>query len=558
MPWLGLLTFVAIWNLLPAAEGLEVSTESMRYQARGPVAVRDVVVVAVDDRTNQAWSSLPKVAWPAPLAEILDRVVADGARAVALDFVFEFDTDAYLGELGSSEEPIGRLASSLRQLPDRIFLAAGNVTNVVPALFSGDPPVPLVSADPIVDPGGRVVAAPRLDSAYRPSLPGMAAALVRSYGTRSIAINYSVGRVPVVSAEEVRLGNFKPGTFTNKMVLVGETYAGSQDLHPTPLGQEMHGVLIHAEAVATLTGNRELVRLSPLLSGALTLALAAPFVPLAWRTHPVQYGLVATLAAVGYGAATQWAFSVHYWVLPVLGPVGAMLLACPLCVYLPRWATEARERQWARERWGQMVSVPFRERIEANRRAGRGDWGTLEAAFLFLDVEGFSKATLEEPDQGVIIARLNKLFPVVVEVLESHGGAVLQFTGDGLSALFEASSDRPLGAAKEQALTAALEIIDRTGPGSGHWSVRMGLAAGPVQLALIGSEGRSQMTTYGEAINMAARMEQAGKKLSPRRRLVVTADFGETVVGLERVFEPASLALDGWPEPVRVLGLVEG
>ncbi len=82
--------------------------------------------------------------------------------------------------------------------------------------------------------------------------------------------------------------------------------------------------------------------------------------------------------------------------------------------------------------------------------------------------------------------------------------------------------------------------------------VRIGLGFGQVTLALIGSEHRKQMTLYGEAVNLAARLEAAGKDPAIQSPLVVSDDYAEAIQVLDLPFEAVRYLPKGWSEPQRV------
>jgi len=87
--------------------------------------------------------------------------------------------------------------------------------------------------------------------------------------------------------------------------------------------------------------------------------------------------------------------------------------------------------------------------------------------------------------------------------------------------------------------------------------VRIGLSSGETTLALIGSENRQQMTLYGEAVNLAARLEAVGKEPDIQSRLVVSERYAEAARACGRRFESGRKLLKGWDAPTEFLFLVE-
>ena len=150
------------------------------------------------------------------------------------------------------------------------------------------------------------------------------------------------------------------------------------------------------------------------------------------------------------------------------------------------------------------------------------------AAILVMDIAGFTAYSAgRAPDE--VIDRLNGFLAGCAEVVSSHDGVVIQFTGDGLMASFGTPLD---SAAPERAAIAASRGLLGEAEAAG-FSIRIGLAAGMVASGSIGSSSRQAFTVYGDTVNRAARLEAHGKALG-RAVLMDTAVAGHAGEGLER------------------------
>jgi adenylate cyclase len=93
-------------------------------------------------------------------------------------------------------------------------------------------------------------------------------------------------------------------------------------------------------------------------------------------------------------------------------------------------------------------------------------------------------------------------------VLGRHGGHANKFIGDGLLGVFGAPEAHPDHA--DRALAAALEIAvsvrERYGT---RLRIGIGLNSGTVVAGTIGGGGRIEFTVIGDAVNTAARVEEA-------------------------------------------------
>ena len=137
---------------------------------------------------------------------------------------------------------------------------------------------------------------------------------------------------------------------------------------------------------------------------------------------------------------------------------------------------------------------------------------TGDATILFADLAGFT-ALSERLRPEDIVEMLNAYFSVLVEIVERHGGVVTQFQGDAVLATFNVPLADPDHA--RQALKCADEIqrtiIGRDFAGT-RLACRIGVNTGQVVAGNVGAEGRMNYTVHGDAVNLAARLEQLNKE----------------------------------------------
>jgi len=137
-------------------------------------------------------------------------------------------------------------------------------------------------------------------------------------------------------------------------------------------------------------------------------------------------------------------------------------------------------------------------------------------AILFADVRSFT-ALSERMSPYDVIYFLNRYFHLTSNVIESYGGYVDNYMGDGLMALF-GHDDAPDAAFR--AVSAALTMLEEVEKRSRHFeelygvSVRIGVGIhqGNVVVGMIGAGERQRMTVIGDAVNFASRIEAANKK----------------------------------------------
>ena len=133
------------------------------------------------------------------------------------------------------------------------------------------------------------------------------------------------------------------------------------------------------------------------------------------------------------------------------------------------------------------------------------------ATILYSDLEAFTSIVEDMPPIQVV-QMLNEYFPAVIEPINRHGGVVNQFQGDAMLVTFNVPVEDPHHA--DEAVKAACEIQEvvknRTFAGV-SLRTRIGINTGPVIAGNVGSGDRINYTVHGDAVNVAARLEQLNK-----------------------------------------------
>jgi class 3 adenylate cyclase len=130
----------------------------------------------------------------------------------------------------------------------------------------------------------------------------------------------------------------------------------------------------------------------------------------------------------------------------------------------------------------------------------------------FSDIAGFSTWSLGKP--AVEIAKLARtLQSVQIDLIRSLGGTIDKLMGDGLMAFWfidtaERRKTHSL-AAIDCALQAATSVASVVKDAGANLDIRIGLHAGDVAFGDFGARERIAVTILGQAVNLAARYEQA-------------------------------------------------
>ncbi|MEX0880926.1 MAG: adenylate/guanylate cyclase domain-containing protein [Thermoanaerobaculia bacterium] len=150
---------------------------------------------------------------------------------------------------------------------------------------------------------------------------------------------------------------------------------------------------------------------------------------------------------------------------------------------------------------------------DASATGGLKRAGTKVVTVLFADLVGFTGWSENMPAE-TLARMLTEFFTLSSDAVFSCGGTIDKFIGDAIMAFFGAPIDQPDHAAR--AVAAALKIREgmlawnkeRTGRGDPPLEVRIALNTGEAIVGDIGSERRVDYTVLGNAVNVAARLEQ--------------------------------------------------
>ena len=213
-------------------------------------------------------------------------------------------------------------------------------------------------------------------------------------------------------------------------------------------------------------------------------------------------------------------------VLRRIGATGNVRLACQL---RPRGAVEVTP-----------LLPPFAQAADGRRRVDDVQGSEREIAILFVDIRGFTGLAEGRLPYDVVFV-LNRYFAAMGRAVETAGGRVDKFIGDGVMALFGIASG-PEAACRE-ALAAArmmserLEELNRSLSGELDQPLRVGIGihVGSTIVGEMGYGSVTAITAIGDAVNTASRLE------------TLTKEYGCQLVVSEETVKRAGLDLGAFP-----------
>ncbi len=177
-----------------------------------------------------------------------------------------------------------------------------------------------------------------------------------------------------------------------------------------------------------------------------------------------------------------------------------------------------------------------------------------EATVLMADVAGFTDLTENKGAQAVVDI-FNAYFEAASEVIGKHNGVVTQFIGDAVLATFNVpatdSQHRQHGV---NAAVDLLNLVQTTRFAGEKLDIRVGVSTGLIIAGNVGGGGRAAYTVYGDAVNLASRLEALNKQQGTR--ILVTGATAKEVheTQLARVGE---IDVRGVSDPVDIYSVAQ-
>ncbi|WP_067222012.1 adenylate/guanylate cyclase domain-containing protein [Stappia indica] len=199
----------------------------------------------------------------------------------------------------------------------------------------------------------------------------------------------------------------------------------------------------------------------------------------------------------------------------------------------------------------------------ADEELTAGQGSLRDVAVMMIDIRGFTRIAAGLPPETVMMV-LSRYQDAVLEVIARHGGEVDKFLGDGILATFGAA--RPRATAAADAVKAGLElpqVFAGLGPELADlgWPERLragaAIASGPVTVGVVGAAGRLEFTVIGDAVNRAAKLEDANKgqgSIVLTDRATFETALAQGVSGVQPEIRPGQV-VSGLSEPLDLVVL---
>jgi len=315
------------------------------------------------------------------------------------------------------------------------------------------------------------------------------------------------------SAVDVLNGSIGPDQLQGKILLVGTSAAGLEDLRTTPFDIYFPGV----EAQATLIDNiltGDFIKAPDWVPGlefvATVIAGLLVVLLITVASTKVVLPAIVTVAILCW-TGSEWTFANYHFFVSPLFPLTNLAMTFGILTFTRMYHTE-QSRAQIRQAFSRYVAPSLVDEIAKHPDRLNLEGEEKEVTVLFSDVRGFTSMS-EKLSPTEVTTLLNQYLTPVTKIIRKSRGTLDKFIGDAVMAFWNAPLDVPEH--KQQAVEAALEILHALPELNKQFkrnfdleiAIGIGLHSGEVRVGNMGSEDLFDYTILGDNVNLTSRLE---------------------------------------------------
>ncbi len=350
------------------------------------------------------------------------------------------------------------------------------------------------------------------------------------------------------------------GSLRDKIVLIGATAPGLENIKITPFDPNFPGVEIHATVIDNILHKNSLHQPESIqiIDMAYLVILGLFLTGIYSRIKP-GYGTLIWLFSLFLQFSLSHWLMVHknFWITDVYPLLQNTLILATLMIY--RYGTEMKQKQMVQNVFSKYLPASVIDQLlkEPGRLKLGGEQKELTA--LFTDIEGFTTLSEKYPPEKLVYF-LNAYLTEMTEILFKHEGTLDKYDGDAIKTFFGAPLYFPDHA--KRACWVAIEMQGRLAQLRRQWKksgrpelhMRVGVNTGSMVVGNMGSKNRMNYGINGDSVNLAARLEAANKEYGTLS-LISESTYQQAKNHIE-VRELETIRVVGRVSPVKVYELL--
>ncbi len=360
-----------------------------------------------------------------------------------------------------------------------------------------------------------------------------------------------------ISAVDVYNNRVDRKFIEGKFVLIGTSAYGLMDTRATPMDSVIAGVEIHANMIDNLL-NKDMLKKPVWTEVAdLFIIIFTIFIVLFIysRFSLITLSIVYISSFVGMMYLNYYLLFTEYIILNSIFPLITVFFSLVIILAV-NYMFESRLKEIIKSSFSKKVSKQVMEDLLKHPDSVDLTTKDVNVSIYFSDIRSFTtiSETLKSPKR--ITEFLNYYMDIMVQSVEQSSGTVDKFIGDAIMAYWNAPlevdnhADKAVKTALKQIGQRDFINIKIKKDFGFEVDYGIGINTGPVVVGEIGSQGRSDYTIIGDAVNLASRVEGLCK---PYKVRLVISEFTKAELTQKYVTQLLDIVtVKGKTEPVKI------
>lgn len=340
---------------------------------------------------------------------------------------------------------------------------------------------------------------------------------VDSSGSISVPYRGPEGSFPYISVKDIINKSIAVEELKGRIVILGTSAPGLQDLRSTPVDSALPGVEVHANIITGILDQRIPYQPSYILGVELFIIVVIGLLMMLVCNY---LSPITTMLFTSTLVGLYITFNLFLWQKGIIVFIASPLLLILLTFIVHMswgFVAEHSTKNTVKKLFGQYVPPDLVDEMVNKPELVTQEGQSRELTVLFADIRGFTTIS-ESLTPQELSELLNKFLTPLTKVIYDERGTIDKYMGDCIMSFWGAPI--PDNNHAEQGIISALTMLEKVeqlkdvfaAKGWPEVKVGIGLNTGMMSVGNMGSEYRMAYTVLGDAVNLGARLEGLTKQ----------------------------------------------